>query len=83
MAAAGSAIVSSRLLPAAFGWIGLGAAVFTIVRIIAVDSPLAALAFVAFFPSLVLSVVFRVWAGTSLLARTNQVDEATAEPSLP
>jgi hypothetical protein len=63
MAAAGWAVVSFRILPVAVGWIGLAAAALTLARIVGADTPVA---FVAFFPSLIGAVVFRVWAGISL-----------------
>ncbi len=66
MAAAGSAILASGALPGWIGWVALAAAAFTVARIVAIDTPLAALAFAAFFPSLILAVVFRIAAGIAL-----------------
>ncbi len=78
MASAGSAILSSRALPAWIGWVALAAAAFTLTRIVATDTPLAALAFVAFFPSLILAVVFRIGAGIAL--QGSQPDEFSRPP---
>lgn len=66
MIAAGSAMVSTRTLSVGAGWIGVLAGLVTIVRIYAVGTPLAGLVFVAFFPSLILAVVFRLWTGNAL-----------------
>jgi len=78
MASAGSAILSSRALPAWIGWVALAAAAFTLTRIVVTDTPLAALAFVAFFPSLILAVVFRIGAGIAL--QGSQPDELSRPP---
>ena len=78
MASAGSAILSSRALPAWIGWVALAAAAFTLTRIVATDTPLAALAFVAFFPSLILAVMFRIGAGIAL--QGSQPDELSRPP---
>jgi len=79
MASAGSAILSSRALPAWIGWVALAAAAFTLTRIVVTDTPLAALAFVAFFPSLILAVVFRIGAGIALhLSATRSPDDLQA-----
>lgn len=81
MAASGWAIVATRSLPVAAGWVGLAAAAFTLVRIVGTDTPLGAVAFAAFFPSLILAVVFRIWAGITLRSSSAGSDTLT-EPGV-
>lgn len=79
MAASGWAIVASRSLPAAAGWVGIAAAVFTVVRIVGTDTPLGGVAFAAFFPSLILAVVYRMWAGLALRSAPRGAEVTSSE----
>ena len=63
---AGWAILSHRQLPVGVGWLGVLAGVATLVRVFTTGTPLAALGFAAFFPSLLLAGVFDFWAGIAL-----------------
>jgi hypothetical protein len=64
--AAGWAILVRRALPAGLGWISVIAGIATVIRVFAVNTPLDALAGAAFFLSLLLTIVFRLWAGIAL-----------------
>jgi hypothetical protein len=64
--AAGWAILVRRALSAGLGWIGVMAGIATVIRVFAANTPLDALAGAAFFLSLVLTIVFRLWAGVAL-----------------
>ena len=63
---AGWVIVSHRALPTSSGWVGLLAGISTLFRVFTTGTPLAALGFVAFFPSLLFAGVFDIWAGIAL-----------------
>jgi len=63
---AGWAIISRRALPVGAGWVGVLAGIATVIRVFATGTPLAALAFAAFFPSLLLAIIFDIWAGIAL-----------------
>jgi hypothetical protein len=76
MAAAGWAMASTKVLSAVAGWVGLAAAAFTLARIVGVDTPAA---FVAFFPSLVGAVIFRLWGGISLVSSASTDVDPTAD----
>jgi hypothetical protein len=56
--AAGWAIVSTKALPATAGWIALIAGAATLARTLGLDA--------AFFVSLILAIVFRIWTGIHL-----------------
>jgi Domain of unknown function (DUF4386) len=56
--AAGSAIASTKALPATVGWIALIAGAATLARILGLDP--------AFLVSLILATVFRIWTGIHL-----------------
>ena len=56
--AAGWAIVSTRALPVTVGWIALVAGAATLARTLGLDA--------AFFVSLLLAIVFRIWVGIHL-----------------
>jgi hypothetical protein len=64
--AAGWAIASYRTLPVGAGWVGLLAGLATLIRVFTTGTPLAALGFALFFPSLILAAVFDIWAGLAL-----------------
>jgi hypothetical protein len=66
MLAAGSAIVSTRLLPVGLGWLGIIAGVLAVLRVVATGTPLSGLVFVVFLPSLILAAAFLIWAGRAL-----------------
>lgn len=65
--AAGLAMISQKAMPVGLGWVGFLAGTATLVRIFTTGTPLAGLAFAAFFPSLLLAGLFDVWAGIALL----------------
>ncbi|MFN2384130.1 MAG: hypothetical protein ABR559_07700 [Gemmatimonadota bacterium] len=63
--AAGWAMLSTGIARAA-GWLAAIAGAATLVRVYAVGTPLAAMAGIAFVPSLVLATAFFIWAGVLL-----------------
>jgi hypothetical protein len=67
LVSAGWAIIAQRALPAGVGWVGLLAGLTTIVGVFSTGTPLAAVAFILFFPSILLATVFDIWAGIALL----------------
>jgi hypothetical protein len=67
LVSAGWAIIAQKALPVGIGWVGLLAGLTTIVRVFASGTPFVALAFALFFPSLILAMVFDIWAGIALL----------------
>lgn len=66
MLTAGWAMVAHRALSPWLGWCALLAGVTTVLTVFSPDTPLSQLANGLFLPSLLLSIVFRMWAGTSL-----------------
>ncbi|WP_298329076.1 DUF4386 family protein [Haloactinopolyspora sp.] len=82
MLAAGWAAVARRALPAGFGWVALIAGTATAVTIFAPDTPLTAVAGAVFMPSLLLSVVVRIWGGIALTQAEPVTDpiQAAAPP---
>lgn len=63
---AGWAILSQKAMPMGLGWVGFFAGLSTLVRVLITGTPLAGLAFVVFFPSLLLAGLFDIWAGIQL-----------------
>ena len=78
MAAAGWAIVTAKLLPPALGWIGLLAGAASVINVLAAKTPLDPLASAAFQPALLLSIVFRLWAGYALWRGDPALERSTA-----
>ncbi len=79
MATAGWAMVSDKRMSTFAGWVGLAAGTATVVNVLAAKTPLDALATAALMPALVLTIVFRAWAGYELLT-----SEATGRrPAVP
>jgi hypothetical protein len=78
MPAAGSAIISDKGLSPFLGWVGLVAGATTVVNVLAAKTPLDALAAAAFMPALLLTLVFRVWAGCELWKCDPAVERAIA-----
>jgi predicted lipid-binding transport protein (Tim44 family) len=66
MLAAGWAIVAHRALPVLLGWLGLITGAATVLTLFAPETPLSGLAGAMFMPSLLLAIVFRIWAGVAL-----------------
>lgn len=66
MLTAGWAIVAERAMPVLVGWLGLLTGALTVLTLFAPDTPLSALAGAAFMPSLMLAIIFRIWAGIAL-----------------
>ena len=63
---AGWAICAEKALPVVLGWVGLIAGVASVVTVFAAATPLDTLATAAFVPTLLLTLVFRIWAGYEL-----------------
>lgn len=66
MLTAGWAMAARKALPVLLGWVGLVTGLASVLTLFAPDTPLSALAGAAFMPSLLLAIVFRVWAGIAL-----------------
>ncbi len=66
MLTAGWAIVAERAMPFLLGWLGLLTGLATVLTLFAPDTPLSALAGAMFMPSLLLAIIFRIWAGIAL-----------------
>lgn len=77
--AAGLAMISEKAMPVGLGWVGLLAGIATLVRVFTTGTPLAGLAFAAFFPSLLLAGLFDVWAGISILRTAASENWRTVE----
>jgi hypothetical protein len=73
MATAGWAAISHKALPVLLGWLALLTGVLTVLTVFSPDTALSTIADAAFMPSLLLSIVFRVWAGMALLGRSKLV----------
>jgi hypothetical protein len=78
--AAGSAILARDDLPSLLGWVALTAGLATTLTVLAADTVVAPLAGALFLPSLLLTVVFRIWAGGVLL---QQATVGTASGRVP
>lgn len=68
----GLAIISQKALPKGVGIVGILAGSASILGVFTTATPLAAIGYMAFMPSLILAMVFDVWAGISLL-KSNDV----------
>lgn len=68
--AAGSAIIAKRMLPKGLGWVGLIAGLATLIGVLTTATPLAAVGFGIFMPSIVLAILFDVWAGVKLIQQS-------------
>lgn len=66
MMTAGWAMIAQRALSPWLGWCGLLTGAATVLTIFSPDTALSQLAYALFMPSLLMSIVFRIWAGTSL-----------------
>lgn len=66
MTAAGWAMASRGALSKGAGWVGLGAGAATLLGLVTSGTALSGVEMAAFMPSLLLSIVFRIWAGVSL-----------------
>ncbi len=60
---AGSAIVAKGELPKGLGWVGLVGGIAAILTVVTVSTPLSGLSYAAYIPSIVLAIVFDIWAG--------------------
>jgi hypothetical protein len=77
MAAAGWAALSRKALaaaPVALGWVGLIGGAAALLTVFAPDTPLSGLASAAYLPSLLLAIVFRIWAGIALICSAAPVE---------
>ncbi len=63
---AGSAIVGKGELPKGLGWVGVVGGIATILAVVTSSTPLSGLAYAAYIPSIVLAIVFDIWAGIRL-----------------
>jgi hypothetical protein len=70
MAAAGYAGLACRVLPRLLAWLTLLAGTATVILVLGAGTRLEPLATAAFLPSIVLTITFRVWAGSVLFARS-------------
>lgn len=57
---------SLKALPAPLGWLAVIAGLASVLSVLAASTPLAFLANAAYVPSLLLAIVFRIWAGINL-----------------
>ena len=76
--AVGSAIITHKALPVGAGWAALLVGLMTIVRVFSSGTPLAGLAFAVFFPTLILAIVFDIWAGIALWQSESRERSRTA-----
>lgn len=77
MTAAGSALVTQKALPAApvvLGWFALIGGIATVLTLFAPDTPLSGVAAAVYMPSLLLAIVFRVWAGLAMTRIRHSVE---------
>lgn len=65
--AVGWAGVTKKALPRLLSWTAVIVGVATVLTVLAAHTPLAPVAGAAYLPSLVLAIVFRIWAGVHLL----------------
>ena len=63
---AGSAIITHKVLPMGAGWAALLVGLMTVVRVFSTGTSFAGLGFAVFFPTLILAIVFDLWAGIAL-----------------
>lgn len=77
MLTAGWAMVAYRAMPVLLGWLGLITGACTVLTLFAPNTPLSAVAGAAFMPSLLLSIIFRIWAGYAL----TRPEPSTGSPS--
>lgn len=62
----GWAIIARRALPVGVGWVGVFAGIATLLGVLTGGTPLAAVGFVVYIPSLLLAIVFDIWAGFAI-----------------
>jgi hypothetical protein len=79
--AAGLAIISQRGWPVLLGWLGVLTGASSAVTVLAAETPLAVLAASAYLPSLMLAIVFRIWAGIGLWRGDAQPSSQQGRPS--
>lgn len=65
---AGSAIIPKGELPKGLGWIGTIAGVAAVLGVITTATPLSAIGYAAYMPSVALAIVFDIWAGRKLMS---------------
>ncbi len=63
---AGLAIVDKGAFPKGLGWIGMVGGIAALLSVITTSTPLSGLAYAAYIPSIVLAIVFDIWAGVRL-----------------
>ncbi len=63
---AGSAIVGKGELPKGLGWVGVVGGIAAILTVVTTSTPLGGLAYAAYIPSILLAIVFDIWAGVRL-----------------
>ena len=78
MLTAGWAIVTHRSMPVLLGWVSLLTGAATVLTLFSPQTPLSGLANALFMPSLMLSIVFRIWAGIALTFPERPLKESAA-----
>lgn len=64
--ATGWGALSTKALPAALGWVAVALGAATVLTVLTAYTPLAGVGAAVYFPSLLLAIVFRTWAGIEL-----------------
>jgi hypothetical protein len=85
MATTGSAALGRRSrapLPVLLGWVGIVAGMASVITVLAAGTPVAFLANAAYVPSLLLAIVFRVWAGIHLWRSPQDPGVPQASPTV-
>jgi hypothetical protein len=67
MLVAGWAAITHRALPVVLGWVAVLAGAMSVMTVFAPDTALSGLAGAVYMPSLLLAIVFRIWAGIALM----------------
>ncbi len=63
---AGSAIADEGHLPKGLGWAGIAGGITAILAVVTTSTPLSGLAYAVYIPSIVLAIIFDIWAGVRL-----------------
>jgi hypothetical protein len=67
---AGIAMVKTRMLSSVLGWTGIAAGALTLATLALVGTPISSLGVMLLMPALALTVLFRFWAGLTLLRKS-------------
>ena len=63
---AGSAILAKGELAKGLGWVGVIAGIAAILGVITTATPLSLIGYIVYFPSIILAIIFDIWAGIAL-----------------